>query len=106
MVILIRSKIVLITVQFDLGFTIFKNSIAFGQPIDRITLESFDGAYGYTLYFKSKDITKLRPLFKLPKLTDDDKKDITNNQTGYHTPIYNLKFNTKEKSITCSGYAG
>lgn len=83
---------------------LFKNSIAFGQPIQRFELYSLDGGYNYTLYFKNNDFVKLRPLFKLP--TDTEGQEIKKTSTGYETPVFSLKFNTKDKSITCHGYSG
>ena len=63
-----------------------------------------DGSYNYTLYFKNKDFVELRPLFKLPK--DIEGQDIKKTSTGYETPGFSLKFDAKDKSITCSGYSG
>lgn len=82
-----------------------KDSVAFGQPISRIKLASYDSGYGTTIYFKNADFIKLRPLFKLPKVSASEAKSVKNTKLGYQAAMTNLTFNPKDKSITCSGYA-
>lgn len=85
---------------------LLRNSVAFGLPIEHFKLDSADAAYTQTIYFKSAEFMKLRPLFKLPDVSGEDKKNIRNNSLGYDTQMRTLKFNAKEKSISCSGLAG
>lgn len=85
---------------------LLRNSVAFGLPIERFKLDSADAAYTQTIYFKSGDFMKLRPLFKLPDVSGEDRKNLKNNHLGYSSLMRTLKFNAKEKSISCSGLAG
>lgn len=82
-----------------------KESVAFGQPISRIKLASYDSGYGTTIYFKNAEFIKLRSLFKLPKVSAAEAKTVKNTGLGYEVGMTNLTFNPKGRSITCSGYA-
>ena len=80
-----------------------KNTIAFGYSIASIEhLEGYEWSR-MKLFFEDSDFIKLRSQFEPPKV-DEYSEVVENNSLGYEhiSGAYtSLKFNTKEKSITC-----
>ena len=80
-----------------------KNSTAFCQPLSKVEyLQGYEWS-STTLYFKDNRFMTLRPQFKLPKL-DEYSQITSNNAEGYDIEMGGylyLKFDKKDKSITC-----
>ncbi len=80
-----------------------KNATAFGQPLAKVEyLQGYEWS-STSLYFKDNKFMALRPQFKIVKPVDDA-KIVKNDASSYELEMGGylyLKFDKKDKSITC-----